>query len=132
MFAVERVDVARLLANGAELAQWSARRAGYQSRRRRHSARTGRREPEEVVRLLAFTFPRIGKVGVVHHDDHDPPMVVRDAERLMPTSADIPNNLGIAPWREGKTEEAISSFRRALQIDSGQGARQNLEIALGP
>jgi Flp pilus assembly protein TadD len=56
---------------------------------------------------------------------------LREAERLLPDSADIPNNLGIALWRQGKTEEAISSLRRALELDPGhQGARQNLDIAL--
>jgi Flp pilus assembly protein TadD len=51
--------------------------------------------------------------------------------RLDPDSAGAHYNLGIALWRQGKTAEAISSFRRALLLDPGhQGARQNLEIAL--
>jgi hypothetical protein len=40
------------------------------------------REPEEITRTLAFMFPRIGQVGVVHHDDHDPAVVVCDAAHI--------------------------------------------------
>ena len=56
-----------------------------------------RREPEEVVGLLAFPFPGIGQVGVVHHDDHDPAVVVRDAAHVGRRAVFVPALDGASP-----------------------------------
>src|SRR6476660_2850845 len=56
-----------------------------------------RREPEEVVGLLAFTFPGIGQVGVVHHDDHEPAVVVRDAADIGWRAVFVPALDGASP-----------------------------------
>ena len=44
---------------------------------------------------------------------------------------DAHNNLGIALGSQGKLDEAIEEFRRALVIQPGfAGAQQNLDLAL--
>lgn len=74
-------------------------------------------------------------LGLIGKDAGQPAQALRafeTARRLNPMAADVHNQLGDLAMRESRFEAAADCFRRALQIDPGDGAfKANLAAALG-
>ena len=82
----------------------------------------GRTEIGEVEQVLVVPSAELADIVDAH---------LREAVRLIPDSAETHNNLGTGLWFKGTPEEAISQFRRALEIDPNHvSARENLSSAL--
>ena len=66
-------------------------------------------------------------------DRGDTTRAIADLERaaeLVPHASEIQNHLGVAYAAEGRDEEALRAFRRAVALDcDNQAARENLRAA---
>jgi len=86
-----------------------------------------------IVGCSTFQGARLYESGTEALERGDTARAIADLERaaeLVPHASEIQNHLGIAYAAEGRGEDALRAFRRAVALDcDNQAARRNLEAA---